>query len=581
MILVFGGTTEGRIAVDVCEQAGKPFYYSTKSGSQEVMLHNGQRLIGGMTAENIKNFCETHDIKCIVDAAHPFAEALHENIANSGVTVIRLRRKFSEHRNDVTYLRDWREAVKEIRCKKLLALSGVNTISKLKDYWEKHDTMFRILPRKESMDIVSENGFPEDKLLYYPVSKVSGVPKASEVTMPSLEDEKAMMKECGCDAILTKESGGSGGYEVKVQAALGLGLKVYVVECPALPKNWIFVDGQHSLRRAIQSVVPEFFPLKIGLTTGACATAATKAALISLLTDEFPEEVMFSLPDGEVLTIPILEVSKVSEGSKVSGLATVVKEQNDDYDVTKGCRITAKVRLRDDERIVFLQGSGVGRVTLPGLGIPVGEPAINPTPRKMISDEIRSLTSSGVDIEISVEDGEALWHKTFNHKVGVIGGISIIGTSGIVSPLSNEAFVESIGRELRVARAIGCTAIGFASGKKGENALKAMEPDLRVVHYGNFIGEALKKARKEGFQRVVLGIMIGKAVKLADGHLDTHSHKVAADLSRWGVKMARELWGVMPPSFFKEIEQKCTEHCRKVFPDGELEVHLIKDENEK
>lgn len=578
MILVFGGTTEGRIAVDVCEQAGKPFYYSTKSGSQEVMLHNGQRLIGGMTAENIKNFCETHDIKCIVDAAHPFAEALHENIANSGVTVIRLRRKFSEHRNDVTYLRDWREAVKEIRCKKLLALSGVNTISKLKDYWEKHDTMFRILPRKESMDIVSENGFPEDKLLYYPVSKVSGVPKASEVTMPSLEDEKAMMKECGCDAILTKESGGSGGYEVKVQAALGLGLKVYVVECPASPKNWIFVDGQHSLRRAIQSVVPEFFPLKIGLTTGACATAATKAALISLLTDEFPEEVMFSLPDGEVLTIPILEVSKVSEGSKVSGLATVVKEQNDDYDVTKGCRITAKVRLRDDERIVFLQGSGVGRVTLPGLGIPVGEPAINPTPRKMISDEIRSLTSSGVDIEISVEDGEALWHKTFNHKVGVIGGISIIGTSGIVSPLSNEAFVESIGRELRVARAIGCTAIGFASGKKGENALKAMEPDLRVVHYGNFIGEALKKAHKEGFQRVVLGIMIGKAVKLADGHLDTHSHKVAADLSRWGVKMARELWGVMPPSFFKEIEQKCTEHCRKVFPDGELEVHLIKDE---
>lgn len=578
MILVFGGTTEGRIAVDVCEQAGKPFYYSTKSGSQEVMLHNGQRLIGGMTAENIKNFCEAHDIKCIVDAAHPFAEALHENIANSGVTVIRLRRKFSEHRNDVTYLRDWREAVKEIRCKKLLALSGVNTISKLKDYWEKHDTMFRILPRKESMDIVSENGFPEDKLLYYPVSKVSGVPKASEVTMPSLEDEKAMMKECGCDAILTKESGGSGGYEVKVQAALGLGLKVYVVECPALPKNWIFVDGQHSLRRAIQSVVPEFFPLKIGLTTGACATAATKAALISLLTDEFPEEVMFSLPDGEVLTIPILEVSKVSEGSKVSGLATVVKEQNDDYDVTKGCRITAKVRLRDDERIVFLQGSGVGRVTLPGLGTPVGEPAINPTPRKMISDEIRSLTSSGVDIEISVEDGEALWHKTFNHKVGVIGGISIIGTSGIVSPLSNEAFVESIGRELRVAKAIGCTAIGFASGKKGENALKAMEPDLRVVHYGNFIGEALKKARKEGFQRVVLGIMIGKAVKLADGHLDTHSHKVAADLSRWGVKMARELWGVMPPSFFKEIEQKCTKHCRKVFPDGELEVHLIKDE---
>lgn len=585
MILIFGGTTEGRIAVDVCEQAGKPFYYSTKGGSQEVILHNGERLIGGMTAEDIRTFCVTHDIKCIVDAAHPFAEALHENISNSGLTVIRLSRRFSDHRNDIRYLRDWNEAVKEIRCKKLLALSGVNTIAKLRGYWEKHDTMFRILSRKESMKIVSENGFPEDKLLYYPVS------------MPSLEDEKAMMRECGCDAILTKESGGSGGYDVKVQAALELGLKIYVVECPALPKNWIFVDGQHSLRRAIQSVVPEFFPLKVGLTTGACATAATKVALMTLLTDEFPEEVQFCLPDGEVLAIPVSEVSKVSEesevsngscapvgaqasklGARVSGVATVVKEQNDDYDVTKGCRITAKVNLRDDDRIVFLQGNGVGRVTLPGLGIPVGEPAINPTPRKMIMDEIRSLTSKGVDVEISVEDGETLWHKTFNHKVGVIGGISIIGTSGIVSPLSNEAFVESIGRELRVAKAMGCKAIGFASGMKGENALKAVEPELRVVHYGNFIGEALKKARKEGFERVVVGIMIGKAVKLADGHLDTHSHKVAADLSKWGVKMARELWDVMPPEFFKEIERKCTEHCRKVFPEGKLEVHLIRDE---
>lgn len=561
MILIFGGTTEGRIAVDVCEQAGKPFYYSTKGGSQEVALINGVRLTGGMTAEDIRLFCQEHDVRCIIDAAHPFAEGLHKAVADSGITTIRLQRQFGERIEGVTYCKDYDEAItilQESGTKKLLALSGVNTIARLKEYWQEHDTLFRILNREESMEVARRNGFPEEHLLFYPD------------TMPSTDDEMAMMQECNCDAILTKESGGSGGFEHKVNAAIRLGLKVFVVEHPALPQQWIYVTGKHTLRRAIQELVPEFFPLRTGLTTGACATAATKAALLSLLTDDMPEEISFALPDGEVLTIPV-ECQR-------PGTATAVKDFSDDPDVLKGCRITSDVTLNDSGEIRFLQGKGVGTVTLPGLGIPVGDPAINPTPRRMMTAEARNLTSKGVDVTISVENGEELWHQTFNHKVGVMGGISIIGTSGIVSPLSNEAFVESIGRELQVARAMGCKAIGFASGKKGENALKAMEPELRVVHYGNFIGEALKKARKEGFERVVVGIMIGKAVKLADGHLDTHSHKVAADLSKWGVKMARELWEVMPPSFFKEIERKCTEHCRKVFPEGKLEVHLIKDE---
>ena len=557
MILIFGGTTEGRIAVDVCEQAGKPFYYSTKSGSQEVVLHYGKRLTGAMTAEDVRRFCREHDIRCIIDAAHPFAEMLHSTVAESGMPVVRLCRKFAEHKSGVTYLKSWDEAVKSINCRRLLALSGVNTIAKLKDYWKNHDTTFRILNRQESMDIVWKNGFPEERILFYPQA------------MPTIEEEMAMMQDSGCDAILTKESGESGGFDVKVRAALNLGLKVYVVECPTLPKDWLYVDGPHTLRRAIQSIVPEYFPLRTGLTTGACATAAAKAAVVSSLTGECPEEVSFCLPDGEVLTIPV----ECDE----TGKATVVKESNDDYDVTKGCRITASVSLRDDDAIVFLQGDGVGNVTLPGLGIPVGEPAINPTPRRMITDEIRSITGEGVDVKLSVENGEALWKQTFNHKVGVVGGISIIGTSGIVSPLSNDAFIESIGRELQVAKAIGHTAIGFASGKKGENALKAMEPDLRIIHYGNFIGEALKMAHQLGFQRVVIGIMIGKAVKLAEGHLDTHSHKVSADLSRWGVNMARELWDVMPPSFFKGVEERCQNTCRTVFPEGELDVKLIRD----
>lgn len=244
--------------------------------------------------------------------------------------------------------------------------------------------------------------------------------------------------------------------------------------------------------------------------------------------------------------------------------------------------------------IRFLQGEGVGRVTLPGLGIPVGEPAINPTPRRMIEAEVRALTDADVEITISVENGRELAKRTFNERVGVVDGISIIGTSGIVMPLSNEAFVESIGRELQVARAIGCDSIGLASGKRGEEALLAIEPDLRVVHYGNFIGATLEQAYRLGFQRVVLGIMIGKAVKLAEGHLDTHSHKVlmnksfladvAADVGVADaenlldkVTMARELWALMPATFFERLSELCHLHCRKAFPQGALEVRIIKE----
>lgn len=562
MILIFGGTTEGRMAVDVCEEAGKPFYYSTKSALQQVELCHGVRLSGVMTSDDILNFCHQNDIHCIVDAAHPFAENLHKTIAETGIKVIRLQRQFGDKIDGITYCKDYEDAIQKMLqsgVQNLLALSGANTINKLKSFWQNHHTVFRILNREESVECAKKNGFPIDNLIFYPDS------------MPDVEEEKRMMSIVGCDAIITKESGETGGFEAKVKAAMALGLKVFVVEHPQLPADWIYVSGSHTLRRAIQHLVPDFFPLKTGLTTGACATAATKAALLSLLCDEYPEEVSFALPDGEVLTIPV-ECSS-------PGTATVEKDYSDDPDVLKGCRITSTVMPNKTGDIRFLHGDGVGTVTLPGLGIPVGDPAVNPTPRQMITNEIRTLSKDGYDVRISVENGSELALRTFNYKVGVVDGISIIGTSGIVSPLSNEAFVESIGRELQVAKAIGCTAIGFASGKKGENALKEAEPDLRVIHYGNFVGEALKKAHNLGFQRVVLGIMIGKAIKLADGHMDTHSHKVELDLSKWGVTMARQLWDVMPPSFFTEIEKNCWKHCRTVFPDGELEVRLIRDAN--
>ena len=591
-LLLFGGTTEGRLAVDVCEQAGKPFYYSTKGSLQKVDMHNGVHITGAMTADDIVAFCKEHKIGCIVDAAHPFAENLHNTIDEArkalGIQVIRLQRVFPEHIKGVEYCSDYDDAINKIReakVERLLALTGANTIKKLR----LTNAVFRILNRPESIALAEASGLDNDRIIFYNES----------LEIPSVEDEKKVMIEVGCDAIITKESGESGGFEVKVKAALELGLKVFVVEHPRLPADWITVTGKYGLRRVIEHLMPDFFPLKTGFTTGACATAATKAAALSLLFDDYPEEVHFALPDGEVMTIPVIYESK--------GVASVIKDSSDDPDVTKGCKITSAVTLEKAEgfSVTFLQGEGVGKVTLPGLGIPVGGPAVNPTPRKMIEEELRSVVESApslrgksdVDnigvcvraggeafaVTISVENGAELALKTFNHKVGVVDGISIIGTSGIVSPLSNEAFVQSIRRELDVAWAIGCRTIGLVAGMKSEKALDG----IRCVHYGNFIGEALKAAREVGFEDVHIAIMIGKAVKLAEGHLDTHSHKVLMNqefirkvaeslgLEYTNVDMARDLWNTMPPIFFEEIKRLCYETCRTVFPQGKLNIHLV------
>jgi len=579
MILIFGGTTEGRHAIRVCEEAGKPFYYSTKGDSQQVEMHHGVRLTGALTGEQMTLFCRQHGVQCIIDAAHPFAVGLHSAIESVGLPVIRLQRLFSERLPGVTYCRDYDDAItrlEESGATCLLALSGVNTIAPLRPYWQQHRTLFRILDREESRSVARQQGFPSEALLYYNDGN----------RIPTTDEEVSLMRSTGCDAVFTKESGESGGFQSKVAAALRLRLPIFVLQHPPLPQHWHYVTGPYGLRRAIEHLLPSFFPLRTGFTTGACATAATKAALLSLLTGEVPEEVHFALPDGEVMSIPV-EVER-------PGTATVVKDYSDDPDVTRGCRITAQVAF-GTQGIRFLQGEGVGRVTLPGLGIPVGGPAINSTPREMMMREVRALTPRDVDITISVEGGAQLAKQTFNPRVGVVDGISIIGTSGIVSPLSNEAFIQSIGRELQVARAIGCSEIGIASGRKGEEALQRREPQLRVIHYGNFIGDTLQQAHRLGFRRVVLGIMLGKAVKLAEGHLDTHSHRSVMNLDFLyrvareccpgtdaepirHITMARQLWALMPPAFFRQIERLCLQHCRTVFPIGELEILLICDD---
>lgn len=279
MILIFGGTTEGRIAAEVCEEAGKKFFYSTKGDKQNIETHNGVRLTGAMSAEDLRNFCTTHSIRCIINAAHPFAENLHATIRQAGVSVIRLQREFAKPIDGVVYCSSYTDAItliKEANVENLLALSGVNTIAKLKEYWKRHKTTFRILNREESLRICANAGLPTENVIFY----------NTDNHLPTQDEEKETMLRLGCDAILTKESGTAGGFEAKVRAALEIGAKVFVVKRPVLPEDWTVVTGRHGLRRAIEHMVPEFFDLKTGLTTGACATAAAKAAVQSLLWDD-------------------------------------------------------------------------------------------------------------------------------------------------------------------------------------------------------------------------------------------------------------------------------------------------------
>ncbi len=186
-----------------------------------------------------------------------------------------------------------------------------------------------------------------------------------------------------------------------------------------------------------------------------------------------------------------------------------------------------------------------------------------------------------------MEGGAELAKRTFNPRLGVVGGISIVGTSGIVNPLSNEAFILSLRRELEVAEAVGCKEIAFVSGKRSEDGVRRAL-GIRCIHCVNLIGEALKAAYSMGcFRRVVVGLMIGKAVKLAAGNLDTHSRTSSIDMdfvSRVAeecgtkaspVNFARELWDCMSPAFFGKIKELCLHHCRSVYPTGELEIMLV------
>lgn len=630
MILILGGTTEGRIAVKTLEEAGKPFYYSTKGNEQEILLHNGIRLQGAMGTEEMNAFCTRHDIKLLIDAAHPFAEQLHETVEQvssvSGIPVIRFERIFIKHDEEhITWCKDYDDAVRRIKEEEiftLLALTGVQSIGKLESLWKESTCCyFRILDRDSSRELARKQGYPEEHLRYYHCG----------------EDERDLMQQLHPEAILIKESGVSGGFCEKVKAAQELGIRIFAICRPQTSDKFHYVNGEYGLRRMVEKFLPAFFPLQSGLTTGTCAAAAAVAATWDIFNITFkPRPLEFSvvLPNGETISVPVepqkniphSDILKNGDGMfEIS--ATVIKDAGDDPDITDGMKVIANVAVpfrlddpspeessaQEDYNVIVCGGEGVGIVTMPGLGLELGTSAINATPRKMIEDNVKlCLEEAGIPkqpnpivVTISIPGGEEIAKRTFNPRLGIEGGISIIGTSGIVKPFSSEAFVNSIRKSMEVARATNSPRVVISSGAKSEKYIKAYYPDLPAqafVHYGNFIGETLKIADELGLPQVTLGVMIGKAIKLAEGNLDTHSKKVVMNkdfiqdiareagcgevtLTRIGqINLARELWNIIPAGelniFSKLLIEHCLRHCTPLLPKGELTILLITENGE-
>ena len=276
-------------------------------------------------------------------------------------------------------------------------------------------------------------------------------------------------------------------------------------------------------------------PLRRGWTTGACATAAAKAAYSALLTGIFPDPVEIDLPRGGVVAF-CLSRQDLGEGM---AMAAVEKDAGDDPDVTHGAVIHARVRQRpgDGAGICFLAGDGVGTVTKPGLPIPVGEAAINPVPRAMMSTELTSLArdagmAADLDVEISVPGGEKMAQRTMNPRLGILGGISILGTTGVVIPYSCSAWIASIHQGIDVARAAGLTHLGAATGRTSESALtrKFGFEESALIDMGDFAGGLLKYLRDHPVEKLTIAGGFAKISKLAKGHMDLHSKRSQIDM---------------------------------------------------
>ncbi|MDQ2086943.1 cobalt-precorrin-5B (C(1))-methyltransferase CbiD [Herbivorax sp. ANBcel31] len=262
---------------------------------------------------------------------------------------------------------------------------------------------------------------------------------------------------------------------------------------------------------------------KKGFTTGACVAAAAKASVMMLYNRNKIFKVTIDTPSGLNLTLPISDISLFEQSAECA----VTKDGGDDPDVTTGLKIFAKVRINSNNNISINAGEGVGIVTLPGLKIPVGKPAINPVPMEMIKKEVREVLPDGMgaDIVVRIPGGEEIAKKTYNPKLGIRGGISILGTKGIVEPMSQEAWKEALSLEIDVAAAKGIKELYFTFGNHGRDFVKDEFGigDEYIITMSNFVGFMLDKALENNIKKVVVVGHMGKLIKVSAGIFNTHS----------------------------------------------------------
>jgi cobalt-precorrin-5B (C1)-methyltransferase len=268
--------------------------------------------------------------------------------------------------------------------------------------------------------------------------------------------------------------------------------------------------------------------LRYGYTTGSCATAATKAALLMFINQKKQESVLIKTPKGWDLDLLIHDQTYNSQGASCS----VIKDSGDDPDVTNGVKIFSRVFPASESGVHFHAGLGVGTVTSPGLSIPVGQAAINPVPRQMIEEVIAEVLAQaddkvgkGWNVEISIPQGVELAKRTFNPKLGIVGGLSVIGTSGIVEPMSEEALKASLKLELSVLKARGLEQIIFVPGNYGKDFADELNlPESALVKTSNYLGFMLDEAERMEIKKILLIGHLGKLVKVAGGIFNTHSN---------------------------------------------------------
>ena len=571
MILVFGGTTEGIRTAEILDFIGEPYFYSTKTDVRFEM--RGKPVSGEMDAQKIVTFCNNKAIRLIIDAAHPFAVHLHRNIHDAarqaGIPVLRYEREYpgtkeSDHVTCFDSFGQLSETLLKSKFQRILSLTGVQTIPALKSVWENRICYFRVL----------------DTPLSRKKARQTGIPAAYIIQMaPSgaVDELFQLAKKTNAEILLSKESGISGFIEVKKEVSRRLGIPLWIVKRPALPGFDLTVYSGKQLLQQIytlrKTILKEEGVLRSGFTTGTCVTAAAKACFIALAEGNFPKSVEVSLPGGERTGFLIFPESL--SGNKAS--CTVIKNGGDDPDITHGKEIGCELTRTQEKGIRFLQGKGIGKVTLPGLQLATGEPAINPVPRQMISGVLDFLseeyeTDAGFEVKPFVPEGEMLAEKTFNPRVGIIGGISIIGTTGKVMPYSNEAFLSTIRYQLSVAHESGFDEVVLTSGKRSENMLRPVFPhlpDTAFIHFGNLVGESAKMAVSQRIRIINFGIMLGKAVKLAAGNLDTHSRESTFD-PEFAVQIARDC-GHDPAVIQKISQVKLANAIRDILPFSQTE----------